>query len=180
VSNEDELMGRVIRSQSWSGFSKVDKISTIKLSPDIDFLQVDTIWGMTEGYEFKLIKYREDWKRANLMSMYTGLGEAVHYFQFGVDKSHLVLGMSNTIPPDALEVSMKKVMEFLLPLSTFQTMGVGCLGVYLWNERNDMLKQLLTPKEDFILHDDIKHLKTCLLKGQFKYDKQFENGFEKS
>lgn len=176
VSNEDELITHVMKGQYWSGFSKINRISTIKISPDIDFLQIDKIRKKAVGYEFKLIKYNKGWKRANLTPMYTGLGEALHYFHFGVDKSYLVLGLSNTIPSNALDIALEKVVELLSTLNTFRALGLKCFGVYIWNERNNSFKQLINASEDFPMSKDEKHRKECLLRLEFKYDKKFEKG----
>jgi len=179
VSDEDGLMNQVINSQKWSGYSKVTRISTVKLSPDIDFLQIDANKRNIVGYEFKLIKYNKVWKKANLMPMYTGLGQAFHYFQFGVDRSFLVLGMSEDIPSEALNIALNKVEEFaqtFISLQTIQTIysrtiGLRCFGFYMWHDNS--LKNILYASSDFPISRDTKHLKECLLREQFKYSNYF-------
>lgn len=184
VANENELLNHFIELMRWSGFSKVNQISTVKLSPDIDFLQIDTHLKETIGYEFKLIKYNKAWKKANLMPMYTGLGEAFHYFQFGVDKSYLVLGMSNNIPLDALDEALKRVRQLAQTFISLQALyksdvvikfdvGLRCFGVYIWNERTNDFTLLLKATENFPMTGDNKHLKLCLLRREFKFDKEF-------
>lgn len=185
VANENELMNHVIELQRWTGFSKVYQVSTIKLSPDIDFLRIPTIAYVTGrttkpatikstiGYEFKLIKYRKNWKKPNLIPMYTGLSQALHYFKFGVDQSHLILGLSNNIPSDALEMPLNKVNDLV---QIFTSLGVHCFGVHVWNERTNVFKELLHATKIFPMTEENRHLKQCLLRNEFKYDTEFHFG----
>ena len=78
VSNEEELIRRLVYNEKWSGFLKVSRISTKKISPDIDFLKIDKVHKATVGYEFKLLRFRKGWDRINLMPIYTAIGSASH------------------------------------------------------------------------------------------------------
>lgn len=92
-------------------FAKVNRISTIDISPDIDLLDVNVSQKIVTGYEFKLLRYRKSWKRVDFASMYKGIGQALSYFQFGVDKSYLILGVSKEIPTRLVSSTIRKIEE---------------------------------------------------------------------
>ena len=179
VSDEDELIVHVINRQRWSGFPKVTQISTLKLSPDIDFLQIDDYKKTTIGYEFKLIKYHKGRKRANLMTFYTGIGEALHYFQFGVDRSYLVLGLSNEIPRQSRNSALDKISEFITTFISFKKhYGLNCFGIILLDLSTDKFVELLPATDNLpMMGEEVKHLKNCLLLKQFRYDKKLKEEF---
>jgi len=180
VSNEDELIKLVVENQRWSGFSRVNQISTKKISPDIDFLRIgEFVPKATFGYEFKLLRFRKDWNKINLMPMYTGIGEALHYFQFGIDQSYLVLGIPSGISSEAFSEALSRIGELKFTLNTFQMEGVKCLGLHLWLDDGKKFDTMLTPTKNLPLTEDVKHLKECLLRGQFKYHRQFQSGVPK-
>lgn len=178
ISNEDELMTHLIKLHYWSGFPKVTQISTLKLSPDIDFLQIDDYNKVVTGFEFKLIKYHKGLRRANLTPFYTGIGEALHYFQFGIDRSCLVLGLSKDIPQRSLDTASSKISELASTFISFKTFNnLRCFGVKVWSEATNFTSDLLEATDNFNMTDNAKHLKNCLLLQQFKYDRKFQERY---
>lgn len=177
ISNEDELIERVVQNQYWSGFSKVNQISTRKISPDIDFLRIDDVHGETVGYEFKLLRFRKNWGRIDLKPMYTGIGQALHYFQFGIGTSYLVLGLRSEIPSKAFKEAYHKIMELKSTFDVLRiTKQVQCIGLCVWIDKLENFDPALTPTENIWMSEDTKHLKECLLRKEFKYDRKFEFG----
>ena len=172
VTNEEELIKRVVESQKWSGFSRVTQISTIKISPDIDFLRIDKDHNETVGYEFKLLRFRKDWNRVNLMPMYTGIGEAIQYFRFGVDKSYLMLGMSKETPTEALS----DIYTSIHPLQIFDIEKKSSLGVCVWVEILNRFETPLSATRPYFMSKELEHLKECLLRREFKYHREFKFG----
>lgn len=89
-------------------FPKVHTISTLPISPDIDLLLINKESELVVGREFKLLKYREGWKRVNYNPMYSGIGEALLYFQYGIDKCYLVLGLAE-MPSNWIDTTLEKI-----------------------------------------------------------------------
>lgn len=175
--NEDELIKHVAHSQKWSGYSKVSRISTRRISPDIDFLRINEYFKGTVGYEFKLLRFRKDWKRVNEMPIYTGIGEAIQYYRFGVNRSYLVLGLSKEIPTKATGEVVVKIRNLVIPIQAFEEEGKSWLGVCVWFQKSGRFETLLSATKDFPMSEDAKHLKECLLRGEFKYQDRFMSGF---
>ena len=108
---EDDLLAYLMQKYGLGEFAKVNRISTIDISPDIDLLSINEYQKIVTGYEFKLLRYRKNWKRVDFAPMYKGIGQALSYFQFGVDKSYLILGLSKEIPTRLVSSTMKKIEE---------------------------------------------------------------------
>jgi len=89
-------------------FPKVHTVSTLKISPDIDLLFVNKRPKLLVGHEFKLLRYHRGWKRVNYNAMYAGIGEALLYFQHGVDKCYLVLGLTE-MPSEWVDMTLGKI-----------------------------------------------------------------------
>jgi len=53
--------------------------------------------------------------------------------------------------------------------------GINCLGIMVWTEHDDLLLTKLKAEESFpiLLNADLRHRKECLLRREFKYDKNF-------
>jgi len=192
-------------------YAMVSGISTLKISPDIDLLQVNEQkqigleQGVVIGYEVKLLKYRKNWKRVDFSSFYKGIGQAISYFQFGVDKSILVLGMSNGIPAESVSSALSKIESIIESFSTLRTLdtrirkyfhdahketpmlegiknmlsethcGWNCFGIIVWTGYDNLLMTKMSAEQYFpiYLNKKLTHRKECLLRKEFKYDKNF-------
>jgi hypothetical protein len=97
IESEDDLvvyLGKLIKSDTKEVFPKVDILSrNIDISPDIDLLVIDNENKCTIGYETKLVQYVTNWNRYNYNPFYSGIGEALLYFQYGIDKVYLAIGI---------------------------------------------------------------------------------------
>ena len=111
ILKEDDLLAYFMQKYRLGEFAKVNRISTIVISPDIDLLSINEYQKIVTGYEFKLLRYRKNWKRVDFAPMYKGIGQAFSYFQFGVDKSYLILGLSKEIPTRLVSSTVKKIEE---------------------------------------------------------------------
>ena len=121
VFSEGDLLAYLMENWRIGKFAKVYGISTLTISPDIDLLDVNESQKIVTGYEIKLLKYRKDWKRVNLGLMYKGIGQALSYFHFGVDKSYLILGISKDIPSRSVLLTMKKIKETIAIFNTLRS-----------------------------------------------------------
>lgn len=117
ISTEDDLLAHYLKNyikkkDRFRFFPKVHTISTLRISPDIDLLQLSLSLNLVIGYEFKVLKYYEHWKRkkVNYNPMYAGIGEALLYFQHGIDKCYLVLGVTE-MPPPVMDIILQKIEQ---------------------------------------------------------------------
>jgi len=120
VQSEDDLVRHVGTKWDLGHFCKVFQISTVKISPDIDLLQINQSTRTVTGYEFKLIKYHKGWKKANLVPVYAGLGQMFSYFNFGVDQSVLVIGLSHEIPKKDIPYLKELFSDIIAPINIFR------------------------------------------------------------
>lgn len=246
IQNEDDLQYYLMKKYRLGEFAKVNRISTIEISPDIDSLEVNESQKLVTGYEFKLLKYRKNWKKVDFYPIYQGMGQALAYFQFGVDKSYLVIGLHKGIPQDSLFFAKEKIQEITNMLKTFRTFigkkvekiaegigevqgvtdrllsdmkrmamatiqiypasleqglsdiqartinllqalsvrsfsGIGCFGTMVWIGHDDLLTTELKAEENFptFANEDLNHKKECLLRKEFRYNKDFLRKMEK-
>jgi len=196
VTDEDQLLRYINTKWHLGEFGKIYGISTNKISPDIDLLRLEQSTRTVIGYEFKIINYHKAWKRANLTPIYTGIGQTLTYFNFGVDISNLVLGISPEMPEDVIPPLRKTIEEVIMPLKCFKQVaddlqkqvffgeefspidltgmmskyskGIGCIGVLVWNGHDDTLTTLLKAEKVFPMGNELIHKHNCLLKKEFK------------
>jgi len=245
IRDENDLQYCLMKKYRLGEFAKVKCISTIEISPDIDLLEVNESQKLVTGYEFKLLKYRKNWKKVDFYPMYQGIGQALSYFQFGVDKSYLLLGLHKGISQESLSFAKKKIQETIDMLKTIRTFicekfekiaegigelqgvtdkilsdmkrittiqiypatleqglsdiqtrtinllqalsvrsfsGFGCFGIMVWIGHDDLLTTELKAEENFpvFANKDLNHKKECLLRKQFRYDKDFIKKIEES
>ena len=188
IASEDELLAYLMKRYNLGKFAKVNRISTYEISPDIDLLdvneyrQIATERGIVTGYEFKLLKYRKDWKRVNFYPMYKGIGQALSYFRYGVDKSILVLGMSSDIPRESVSSTMSEIESVIESFSTLRAFdtrirkyfddsfketpmlegakgllletycGWNCFGIMVWTAYDDLLMTKLSAEQYFPIY----------------------------
>jgi hypothetical protein len=238
IQDENDLQYHLMKNYRLGEFAKVNRISTIEISPDIDSLEINESQKLVIGYEFKLLKYRKNWKKVDFYPMYQGIGQALSYFNFGVDKSYLVLGLSKEIPAEILSQTVKKIEEtitmfnvlksfivgtvermaekigelqgvterilsdmkrmmsvqiypasleqglsdiqaisinLLQALSVRSFSGIGYFGVMVWVGHDDLLRTELRAEVNFptFANEDLNHKKECLLRKEFRYDRDF-------
>ena len=188
IENEDDLVAHLMEHFNLGQFAMVSGISTLKISPDIDLLdineqgQIGTEQGIVIGYEVKLLKYRKNWKRVDFSSFYKGIGQALSYFQFGVDKSILILGMPNDIPTESVSSTMSKIESVIESFSTLRTLdakirkyfdnsfkktpmlegvkgmllethcGWNCFGIIVWTGYDNLLMTKMNAEQYFPIY----------------------------
>lgn len=104
-ANEDAFQAFFIRNfpcyfGNWL-YAKVTKIAGEFIQPEIDLLDIDPLVhiGRTiQAFEFKVLN--SALMGNNYSRVYSGIGQAISYFKYGVDQSYTVIGISNNIPPD--------------------------------------------------------------------------------
>lgn len=97
INSEDDLvvfLGKKFKTSTKLVYPKVDILSrSTKISPDIDLLIIDSDNNKIIGYETKLLRYIEKWRRYDYNSIYMGIGEALLYFQYGIDQVYLCIAV---------------------------------------------------------------------------------------
>ncbi|MFW9853374.1 MAG: hypothetical protein ACFFDS_10550, partial [Candidatus Thorarchaeota archaeon] len=103
IKNEDEFLAHIMKNQkSLFGehefqFPKVDMIRGRKISPEIYILSRNLELETLTGYEFKFLNKHKD---ANYRSVREALAQAIQYFQYGIDKNYMVLGLPTPNPSE--------------------------------------------------------------------------------
>jgi hypothetical protein len=157
INDEDDLQGHLVKrysssfGPSLSRYPKITKIGGIFVSPDIDLLHIDQKGKTLTGYEFKLLAFER--ATTNYIRIREGLTEAIQYFQFGIDRAYLVLGISSRIPNKTTGLVGARQLELIAIVRALViTHGFDCLGLMLWFEESDALQVSQSPRRDFPLH----------------------------
>ena len=167
ILGEDGLQAHLVKKYSssfghpLSRYPKITRIGGVSISPDIDLLGIDHSNKVLTGYEFKLLSRKT--AKSNYIRIREGMAEAIQYFQFGIDRACLVLGIPSHAPNKISGLVGARQIELLtLVRALVVTHGFDCLGVMFWFEDSDMLQTSQSPRRNFPIH---------LLKN----DSQFKN-----
>jgi hypothetical protein len=109
----------------------VSRLAQKDIEPDIDILNLD-YQKKIEGYEIKLLG-RDRYGNVNRAEFYKGIGEALLYLRYGVEKVGLVLGFKDTLENDE---KINKFVKWLEDEKEILKKILGnhfSLGVYLGN-----------------------------------------------
>jgi hypothetical protein len=179
LKSENDLvvyLGKKEKSYHVNVYPQVKVIARkVKISPDIDLLKINTDSKEITGYEVKFLKYVKNWKRHNYFRIYEGIGESLCYFNYGVDKVYLIIGVDNTSVPYEYQ---KNVYEKLS--NDIQTVFIllnlnNYLGLDVVEQKSDKLIHrfpMVTIKQKFPpFTDDIKFRKQTLFNGEFSWNK---------
>ena len=163
-------------------YPKINRIAGEPISPEIDLLDVNQRDKIVKGYEFKLLNCKT--RDANYRRIREGIGQAIQYFQHGIDVSHVVFGLSNNIPTkirwawvmtrldDAFEV-IRRIKE---------RYNFNSIGAMLWIEEHGSFGTVegLKPDGNFPIDyfKDYKLNKECLLNLRFSWSKKFLEKYE--
>jgi len=177
IEDEDEFQAYVMEELALDvgeEYPKVRRIAGKTISPEIDLLFINRSTGKEEtltGYEFKFLNYKDN--AVNFRRIYEGIGQAILYFQYGVDVSYLILGISRTKVSLEKEIPLRDKIEQLGKIMKY---GLRCFGVKIWYERNPhRIKTCIEPEGKFSFYsfDDYKLIRQNLLSGNFNYEENF-------
>ena len=96
IRNEDDFLFMRYQEYKRGELKVYPKVSSIpkgkdtKIAPDIDLLSISKKMNLIEGFELKYV-----WEKSPRLSFYSGLGQVLSYFRYGVDRAYLVLGLFN-------------------------------------------------------------------------------------
>ena len=148
------------------------------MTPDIDLLCIDRKNQTTIGYEAKIISYRKDWNRYVYDAIYRGIGQALLYSLYGIDKTHMIYAFfsNNDVPRDAirkLNIKFDDVMRTCIRFHIHTNLG---LKIMLFTENNVHFCNLikLGSNQTFRKDGDFKFRKACLLRGEFTWNKKLQ------
>lgn len=183
IKIEDDFLFKIYQQEK-TGIGEIyPKVSSIpkgkKITPDIDLLIINRYQPFILGFEVKLLR-----KKDPLQTFYLGLGEALCYFQHGVDQVHLILGCFNMNPSelDNVEDKLRKVCNFLK--KTIFSYSYPYLGIDIFREDRNYstsLKEVSTDAK-FTTHNykEVNHKKDCLLNNEFEWGKRWLRNREKN
>jgi hypothetical protein len=161
----DLLIWQYINDYFGDKYPKVTAIAKTRLTPDIDLLKIEQLYGKEPfivGYEVKLLGRKEIFN-----PFYAGLGEALCYFQYGVDQVWLLIGIPRNAPNDT-ENRIRKIWDFLKNSNNVPTY----LGLRLLRERMSPID--INPEGKFYASsENAKYMRESLLKKQFSWAKRW-------
>lgn len=167
--------------KKWGSSDKYPRVTNIPkgtpITPDIDLLEIAHYKEPTIiGHEFKLIS-----KTDPFGSFYKGLGEALNYFNHGVEQAYVVLGAFNldTKSTEHAENTIRQFSEFGRERGHIPKY----LGVKIYRPHNDYAYDLLQIEAESKFYvssnEDTKHKKECILRKEFSWGKRWLNEMEK-
>lgn len=188
IQNEEDFQAHLMKEYEskfgmyGSLYPKVNRISGKDISPDIDLLYIDYSSKALTGYEFKFLRYKKN--EPNYRRIREELGEAISYFQFGVDRSYLVLGLQIGTS-DLVEAQANKTVDMISELKN--RLKMNCLGIMLWCQNSSKKYHLkpyrhVQPTKDFpqepstpqALFDISRKLnRSCIFDKRFHYSHKF-------
>jgi hypothetical protein len=181
--NEDDFQAHVMKkhklifSPKSVLFPKVDMIRGRKISPEIDVLERNLESKTLAGYEFKFLNNKR--KDTNYKSVRAGLAQAIEYFQYGIDKSYIVLGVPRVDPSeDKWGTSFTDLITVVKALVL--AYGFDSLGIHLWFEDRDLMQTCQEPRRNFPIEkltssefDGYRLDRACLLSDSFHWNLRF-------
>lgn len=174
-------------------FPRVTVIGRTKIYPDIDILRIENKKSGAKrliGFEVKVVKLIEEKKQKKgwkLGEIYKGVGQALLYLQFGVDRCGLILGFHENVSDD-------KINEFYKKLENKSSLLTKILGrffslrIFRW-EKGGIVK-IVEAKEDFLysgyedkiygkeIYKKIKNFRNNLLNKEIQWDKKLAQSCE--
>lgn len=181
IHNEDDfqayLMKRYPKIFTPDSFPKVHQIAGKTISPEIDLLVMDRRNDIVTGYEFKFLSYKTS--DANYRRIREGIGQALLYYQFGIDRSYLVLGVSKKVPL----IHSLKIANRIDELANLRKLlgdayKFDCLGLLVWAEGEEKDKdtfKIYHPKGKFPVSyfKEYELNRQCLLDMRFKFGMKY-------
>ena len=166
------ILPKYLRRAGFKWFPKVKKIAGRQLLSEIDLIVIDQNNQKVIGYEFKLL-HDVKTQSNNYKSIYSGFGQALLYFYFGVDQSYLCIGISKKLPK--YERIKEKTLQLVSVMDNLgKLMNPQCFGIYLYSERDDFFR-FLPPQGYFpvirikLSQQDKEHI----LAEKISYNKDF-------
>jgi len=196
INDEDDLivfLANILNERHQRVYAKVKIISrNIEVTPDIDVLNI-TSSENTIGYETKVIKYHKTNKRYIYQEIYKGIGQALLYLNYGIDKAYLVMAYQNNyeIPLEKRQILEKKINDVLnsvtgLGLSKY--LGLDIIEIFpthlayhnvleiddkmvIEKDSSKFAQGLKAGRRMIRLPESFHLCKQCLLSNQFSYSK---------
>lgn len=181
IQNEDDFQAYFMKSYpnifTPDSFPKVYQIAGKTISPEIDLLVIDGRNDIVTGYEFKFLSYKTS--DANYKRIREGIGQALLYFQFGIDRSYLVLGVSKKV----LQIYRLKIANRIDDLVNLRQLledvyKFDCLGLLIWMEGETREKDIFRvyhPEGKFSVNyfKEYELNRKCLLEMRFKFGTKY-------
>jgi len=149
-------------------YPRVSRLGQKNIEPDIDILNV-SYQNKIEGFETKLLG-SDRYGNVNRAEFYKGIGEALLYLRFGVQRVGLILGFKETLKEDG---RIKRFLDELREAKEAVAKILGrhfALGVYS-STYVDWINQAAS---NFAYGDykETEFLKRLIEEGRLSYDKK--------
>jgi len=166
--NEDHLLLLLYTEVAYGErYAKVTTISRTRLFPDIDLLVIERPYNrepLIKGFEVKVLNRR----RSIFNPFYTGLGQVLSYFKYGVEQAWLIVG----IPSEVSKETEEKLIESWRILKELHVIP-RYIGLKLIRE-GEYFKEIEPKVKDKALvhyHKDIKFMREAILRRELVYSK---------
>lgn len=148
------------------------------ISPDIDLLEIEPYKNppRTVGYEFKIISKNDPYG-----PFYKGLGEALNYFNHGIEQAFVMLG---TFGMDIETIQhVEKTIEQFCKFGREHGHIPRYLGVKIYQHHNNYINDLLRVEDNSLFsvssNRDTQHKKDCILRKEFSWGKKWLKEMER-
>lgn len=169
--NEEDLLLRLYKNKVYEYYPLVKKIAQTILTPDIDLLQIERRHGEEElsiGYEIKVLNL----KRNVYRHFYEGLGEAISYFKYGINRVYLIIGISQIF--EKYEDLFRHISS---SFESLRKLGVipEYVGIKIFGKRLNIPASILEPRSTFDSYDkNYRFYKEALVRKEFLWAKKWE------
>jgi len=187
ISSEDDLVVYVGKKYVDTDYDVYPQVSIIsrhtQVTPDIDLLLLNEKTNTIFGYELKLIKYHKGYKRYDYNPIYSGVGEALIYYKYGLEKVYLCIGIffNPTIEnahKEAIRSKIKDVIDFYKYTNLQKILG---LDIYEINKDEVTYRREIEIQGNLTrLPVDFDHHKELLFRKQFSYKSNLRNKIYKT
>jgi len=169
--DEDHILLWLYANELEEKYPKVTTIARTKLTPDIDLLRIERPYGkepLIIGYETKVLGKKHIFDR-----FYTGVGEVLCYFRYGVSQAWLVIGIPRDAPNN-VEKRLKEIWGFLKESRNIPPY----IGLKVLREKN-IPENIDRPETNFYAssYEHTKFMRECILRKQFTWNKQWIKNF---
>jgi hypothetical protein len=176
IQNENDLLWLVYQAESSKGLiTAYPKITYIpkgdRISPDIDLLTIYRSGEKTvlTGFETKVVN-----RRRNILGpFYAAFGQALCYFQFGVDQTYVIMGCYGLDEEKRadIETKIQRVWQFLSTHSLLPRY----VGFKLFIEGKNWPEYSAEPEASFTPRPDSEadFKRDCLIRGKFVWGERW-------
>lgn len=176
IKSESELIFKLhkIASSSFCSGDFLIRITSIpkgeRITPDLDLVCIQRYKQNSPiiAWEVKLVRKEDPFKY-----FYQGLGQALCYFQHGINKVYLLVGCFKGFDKSTTNKIQNEIGKLCNFLKTYHLIP-PYFGVQIISNSYKYLQTILEAEIEFSLtNENCKHKRECLLRGEYEYAKKW-------